>query len=152
MRLLTAGSLVRAQQGEPFFDSFDLEVVLKSIVLLSNDRKRPLLLQFCSAYKFILMKHSLFATFGSSQVIKECGLSVYSFLSGQAGGYRQVVSKLRCGEVDLLIFLRDPLKPFSDFSVDYELLSACDSCNVPIATNVLTAEILLRALDSGSYF
>ena len=149
MRLLTAGSLVRAQQGEPIFC---LEVILRSIVFLSNNRKRPLLHQFCSAYKLILSKYSLFATFGTSQVIRDCGLDVYSFLSGSSGGYRQVISKLYCGEVDLLIFFRDSLKGSSGSSLEMELLSVCDFCNVPSATNVLTAEILLRALDDGGFF
>ena len=98
------------------------------------------------------MKHNLFATFGSSQAIKKCGLDVYSFLSGPAGGYRQVISKLHCGEVDLLIFLRDHSKFYSSSSQENELMSACDFCNVPSATNILTAEILIRALDSGGFF
>ena len=125
---------------------------MKSIVLLSNDRMRPLLFQFCSAYRFILMKHSLFATFGSSQVIKKCGLDVYSFLSGPVGGYRQVISKLYCGEVDLLVFLRDHSKFYRSSSQENDVMSACDFCNVPNATNILTAEILIRALDSGGFF
>ncbi len=151
MRLLTAGSLVRAQQGEPLFVS---GVVLKSIVFLSNNRKKALLSQFCDAYRPILLKFDIFATFGTSQIIKQHGLRVYSFLSGAVGGYRQVISKIYCNEVDLLLFFRDASRFHIDSlsRLESEVLIACDFCNVPSATNVLTAEILLRALDSGAFF
>ena len=80
---------------------------MKSIVFLSNNRKKALLSQFCSAYRPILLKYNIFATFGTSQIIKNHGLDVYSFLSGSVGGYRQIISKIYCNEVDLLLFFRD---------------------------------------------
>lgn len=127
---------------------------MKSIVFLSNNRKKALLSQFCNAYKPILSKYSMFATFGTSQIIRQHGLDVYSFLSGAVGGYRQVISKIYCGEVDLLLFFRDASRFHVDSlsKLESEVLVACDFCNVPSATNVLTAEILLRALDSGAFF
>ena len=123
----------------------------KNIVFLSNSKKRTLLKEFSTAYKFILSKHSLFAPFEDSYVITSAGLTCTPLLSGSVGGYRQVISKLQCGELDLVVFFRGTYYFEKMSSVESEILLSCDCYNIPLATNVLTAEILLQALDAGMF-
>ena len=123
----------------------------KSIVFLSNNKRKALLYQFCVAYKSILSRYPLVATAGTSRVLRNAGLEVYSLLSGSVGGYHQVVSKLFSEEVKLLIFLRSVSQFESPDSVESSVFRACDLNNVPYATNILTAEILLRAMNAGEF-
>ena len=134
-------------EGATVFSCAVWSVVLKNIVFLSNNKKKSLLYEFCVAYKSILSKHSLFATFEDSVSLKNLGLSFTPLLSASVGGYRQVISKLQCGEFDLVFFFRGTYCFEKDSSIDFEILKACDYHNIPIATNLLTAEILLRSLS-----
>ena len=156
MRLLTAGSLVRAQQGEPFSlvaqKREAVFILKKNIVFLANSQKRALLKEFVCAYGFILSKHSLFAPFEDAYMINNgVGLPCASLLSASAGGYRQIISKLKCKEIDLVVFFRGTYYFEKSSSVELELLSSCDFSNIPIATNIMTAEILLHALNSNIF-
>ena len=97
---------------------------------------------FCIAYKRILSKHELFAT-GTT------GLEIHKFLAGHLGGGRQMSAQIECNEIDAVIFLRDPFKAKStelDYTRVYDL---CDLHNIPLATNVASAEILIMAIDRG---
>lgn len=123
----------------------------KNIVFLSSSKKRMLLKEFSTAYKFILLKHSLFAPFEDSYIIRDVGLSCTPLLSASVGGYRQIISKLQCGELDLVIFFRGTYYFEKVSSIESEVLLSCDCYNVPVATNVLTAEIILQALDAGIF-
>ncbi len=124
---------------------------MKNIVFLSNNKKRALLHEFCLAYKSVLSRHSLFATFEDVLSLKSLGLGFKPLLSASVGGYRQVISKLQCGEFDLVFFFRGAYCFEKDSPIDSEVLKMCDYCNIPIATNLLTAEILLRSLDLGLF-
>ena len=123
---------------------------MKNIVILSNNRKKTLLFHFCESYREILSGCRLFATCGTARVVSNAGLEVFSFLSGPVGGYHQVISKIHCEEVDMLLFFRDASKFHSVSSLECELLRFCDFFNVPTATNVSTAEILIRSLTSDN--
>ena len=75
------------------------------------------------------------------------GLPVHCYLSGKLGGVQQITSRVACDEVDLVLFFRDPLKADAASLTEQNLLRLCDMHSVPIATNIATAEVLLRGLD-----
>ena len=127
-------------------------ILKKNIVFLSNSKKRALLKEFVCTYSFILSKHKLFAPFEDAYVISdEAHLPCTSFLSSSSGGYRQIISKLNCGEVDLVIFFRGTYYFEKLSSTESEVLSSCDCNNVPVATNIMTAEIMLVSLSSNIF-
>ncbi|MDR3207871.1 MAG: methylglyoxal synthase [Oscillospiraceae bacterium] len=117
-----------------------------NIALLAHDRKKELMLQFCIAYRGILAKHTLFATGITGNLVSEaCGLPVNRFLSGAQGGEQQISARIAYDEIDLLIMFRDP----AGQEVDASLLRLCDAHNVPVATNIATAEVLVHGLARG---
>ena len=117
-----------------------------NIALIAHDKKKELMVQFCIAYKGILVKHNLIATGTTGGLIIDAtGLNVHKFLSGTQGGDQQIGARIAYNEIDLVLFFRDPLTNQS-FEPDVEpLLKLCDIHNVPIAT----AEVLVRGLDRG---
>ena len=101
-----------------------------NIAFIAHDKKKELMVQFCIAYCGILSKHKLCATAGTGKAIAEVtGLDIYRFMSGDCGGNQQVASRISYDEIDLL--------------------RLCDMHNIPVATNIATAEILVRALERG---
>lgn len=122
-----------------------------NIVITAADSKKELLARFCLAYKGVLAKHSIFCTSRTGRYIEEAtGLDVVCFLSGPQGGYQQLASKIACNEVDLVIYLFDPLSNEKDNeSSKYELNRLCDIYAIPLATNFSTAEALVLGLDRG---
>ena len=121
-----------------------------NIGLIAHDSKKELMQNFCIAYKRILSKHELFATGTTGGFIEDAtGLEIHKFLAGQLGGGRQMSAQIECNEIDAVIFLRDPFKEKKselDYTRVYDL---CDLHNIPLATNVATAEILIMAIDRG---
>ena len=83
------------------------------------------------------------------QLAQATGLPVHCYLSGKLGGIQQISSRVACDEVDLVLFFRDPLKADAASLTEQNLLRLCDMHSVPIATNIATAEVLLRGLDQG---
>lgn len=122
---------------------------MSSIVFLSNDRKKTLLVRFCDAYKSVLSQHSLFSTYTISYLIGELGISITPLLDDDITGYQQIISKIYCKEVDLVIFFKDTFASSKNSNLENELFRVCDSYNIPYATNLATAEILLGALRLG---
>lgn len=120
-----------------------------TIAIIAHDAKKELMVQFCSAYCGILSKHSLIATNTTGKLVSEAtGLPIKKYLSGQ-GGAEQILALLSCNEVDVLLFFRDPINPKSTDVHDMNLLRLCDVHNVPVATNIATAEALILALERG---
>ena len=122
-----------------------------NIAFIAHDKKKELMAQFCIAYKGILEKHTLYATDTTGKVINEnTGLNVYRFLSGMQGGDQQIGARVAYNEIDLVLFFRDHLKSEGGYEPDVaSLLRLCDMHNIPLASNLATAEILLLALDRG---
>ena len=117
-----------------------------NIGLIAHDSKKKLMQNFCIAYRGILCKHTLYATGTTGRLIEEAAnLSVYKYLAGHLGGEQQMASQIEQNQLDLLIFLRDPLNP-KRHEPDVQL---CDMHNIPLATNVATAELLIKSLDRG---
>ncbi len=120
------------------------------IALIAHDSKKELMLQFCSAYCDILSKNKLFATENTGRLVAAAtGLRVTRFLSGRQGGGQQIASRITYGEIDALLFFRDPFSLRETEVNDVEMLRLCDMHNVPFATNVASAQILIRGIERG---
>ncbi len=120
------------------------------IAIIAHDLKKELMAQFCIAYCGILSKHNLCATGITAKYISDAtGLKIEPLLSGKQGGEQQIVSRLAYNEIDLLLYFRDT-RPSSEYNdVEHELLRMCDVYNIPVATNLATAEVLVCALERG---
>ena len=123
-----------------------------TIALIAHDSKKELMVQFCTAYCRILSQHKLVATGTTGKLIAEAtGLQVQRFLAGVQGGDQQIASRIACNEIDLLIFFSDPLSPKPHEPSDHDLLRLCDVHNIPFATNIATAEALIRGVERGDF-
>ncbi len=121
-----------------------------NIGLIAHESKRKLMQNFCIAYRGSLSKHSLFATGTTGRLIEEVtNLSVHKYLAGNLGGEQQIGAQIEHNEIDLMIFLRDPQAPdLHRPDVNY-IVRLCDTHNIPLATNLATAELLIKSLDRG---
>ncbi len=121
-----------------------------NIAFIAHDMKKELMVQFCIAYKGILNKHSLFATDTTGKmIIENTGMDVYRFLPGHQGGDQQIGARVAYNEIDLVFFFRDPNTKESHEPDVMNLLRLCDMHNIPIATNIATAEVLIHGLERG---
>ena len=121
-----------------------------NIALIAHDNKKKLMENLCIAYRHILTKHSLYATGTTGRQVKEAAnLTVHKYLAGPLGGEQQLGSQVANNDIDLVIFLRDPVSPKSYEPNINSILRLCDVHNIPLASNLATAEILLLALDRG---
>lgn len=120
------------------------------IALIAHDRKKPLMIKLTTAYKGILEKHELFATGTTGGKISEAtGLKVHRFKSGPLGGDQQIGAMISEDQLDLVIFLRDPLAAQPHEPDVTALIRLSDVYEIPLATNIGTAEVLLRGLEAG---
>lgn len=121
-----------------------------NIALIAHDTKKELMVQFCIAYCGVLSKHNLCATGTTGKMVAEAtGLNVQPYLSGSQGGDQQIAARISCNEIDLLLFFRDPISVKPHEPNDMNLLRLCDVHNIPVATNIATAEALIHALERG---
>lgn len=121
-----------------------------NVALIAHDAKKELMVQFCIAYCGVLSRYNLCATGTTGKLVSEAtGLQIQRFLSGSQGGDQQLASSISCNEIDLLIFFRDPLTMKSHEPNDINILRLCDVHNIPVATNIATAEALIHALERG---
>ena len=120
------------------------------IAIIAHDLKKELMAQFCIAYCGILNKHNLCATAITAKYISEAtGLEIARLMSGEQGGEEQVASRIAYNEIDLLIYFKDTRPSAQIKPVEHEILRLCDLYNIPVATNIATAEVLVTALDRG---
>ncbi len=121
-----------------------------TIALIAHDAKKELMVQFCIAYCGILSRYNLVATGSTGKTVEEAtGLNIVKFLSGSQGGAQQIAARIGCDEIDLLLLFRDPLGAKPDEPDEQVLLRLCDVHNIPVATNIATAEMLIHSLDRG---
>ncbi len=121
-----------------------------NIALIAHDSKKELMTQFCIAYCGILSKHKICATGTTGKLVSEAtGLEIERYLSGAQGGAQQIGSRIACDEIDLLLLFRDPLNPKPGEPNEANLLRLCDVHNIPVATNIATAEALIHSLERG---
>ena len=120
------------------------------IALIAHDRKNPMMVKLATAYQAILEKHELFATGTTGQRITEAtGLPIHRFKSGPLGGDQQIGAMISEDQLDLVIFLRDPLAAQPHEPDVTALIRLSDVYEIPLATNIGTAEVLLRGLEAG---
>jgi len=121
-----------------------------NIALIAHDKKKNDLVSFVTAYKDIFAKHQLFATGTTgSRIINEIGLDVHRFQSGPLGGDQEVGAFVANNKMDIVIFFRDPLTAQPHEPDVSALIRLCDVYSVPLATNMGTAEVLIRSLERG---
>ena len=121
-----------------------------NVGLIAHDAKKKLMQNFCIAYRGILNKHTLYATGTTGRLIEEvANLNVHKYLAGALGGAQQMCAQIENNELDLIIFLREPVSPRSHEPDVNNVVRLCDTHNIPLATNLATAELLIRALDRG---
>lgn len=121
-----------------------------NIALIAHDNKKKLMQNFCVAYHVLLAKHNLYATATTGRLIEEVtNLKVQKLLAGHLGGVQQICAQIENNDIDLLIFLRDPLTAKSHEVDINKAIHLCDIHNIPFATNLASAEIMIRAIDRG---
>lgn len=121
-----------------------------NIGLIAHDAKKKLMQNFCIAYRGILCKNSLYATGTTGRLIEEVtNLNVHKYLAGNLGGTQQLGAQIEHNDMDLVIFLRDPLTEKSHEPDVNTIVRLCDVHNIPLATNLATAELLIKSLDRG---
>ena len=123
-----------------------------NIALIAHDSKKKLMENLCIAYRHILSKHQVFATGTTGRLVEEVsGLNVHKYLAGHLGGEQQLGAQVAHNDIDLVIFLRDPVAQ-KQYEPDINsVLRLCDIHNIPLASNLATAEALLLALDRGDF-
>ena len=121
-----------------------------NIAFIAHDGKKRLMENLCIAYRHILSKHELYATGTTGQIIEEAtNLPVHKYLAGHLGGEHQLGAQIVQNDIDLLIFLRDPMiQRYVERDID-SVMRLCDVHNIPLASNLATAEALLLALERG---
>ena len=121
-----------------------------NIALIADGGKKKLMQNFCIAYRGILSKHTLYATGTTGRLIEEvANLNIHKYLAGHLGGTQQMAAQIEHNQMDLVIFLRDPLTPKTHEPDVNDVVRLCDTYNIPLATNLATAELLIKALDRG---
>lgn len=121
-----------------------------TIALIAHDSKKELMVQFCTAYSHTLSQHHLIATGTTGNLVADAtGLTIQRCMPGANGGGQQIVSRIACNEVDMLLFFRDPVTPKRSEPDSANLLRICDVHNIPVATNIATAEVLIHGLEHG---
>lgn len=122
------------------------------IALIAHDAKKKLMQNFCVAYRGTLSKHELHATGTTGRLIEEVtNLTVHKYLAGHLGGTQQMGADIESDLIDLVIFLRDPIKPKSHEPDVNNIMQLCDTHNIPLATNLATAELMIKSLDHGDF-
>ena len=122
-----------------------------NIAFLAHDKKKELMVQFCTAYKSVLSKHNLFATATTGRLIADhTGLPITLLLSHKQGGHQQINARIAYNEIDLVLLFTDPnnTDPWEDNQI-IETIRHCDKHNVPIATNLGSAEMFIMGLQRG---
>ena len=123
-----------------------------NIALIAHDKKKNDMVRLAKRYKETLEKHSLYATGTTGQrIAEETGLNIHRFKSGPLGGDQQIGAFVSEGKIDLVIFIRDPLTSQPHEPDISALLRLCDVYEIPLATNIGSAEPLLGAVKVGVF-
>lgn len=122
------------------------------IALIAHDKKKPDIIQFAIAYEPVLKQHELYATGTTGKKIAEAtGLDIHRFQSGPLGGDQQIGAMIAKDEMDMVLFFRDPLTAQPHEPDITALIRLCDVYEIPLATNMASAEILMHALKRGDF-
>ena len=121
-----------------------------NIALLAHDRRKELMVQFCIAYCGILAGHSICATNTTGRLVSEAtGLPIALYMSCNQGGSQQIGLRIAYNELDMVLFFCDPMLVEEYHGSVMDIARLCDQHNVPFASNVATAEVLIHGLERG---
>ena len=121
-----------------------------NIAFIAHNSKKKLMQNFCIAYRGILCRHDLYATATTGRLVEEVtNLTIHKFLTGHLGGVQQLCSQIEQNQIDMLIFLRDAQEPSPHEPDVKNIFRLCDKHNIPLATNLATAELLIKSLERG---
>lgn len=125
---------------------------MMQIALIAHDRKKDEMVNFAIAYEHVLKPHKLYATGTTgTRIMESTSLQIHRFMSGPLGGDQQIGALVAQNEMDLIVFLRDPLMAQPHEPDIIALLRLCDVQGIPVATNVATAELLIKCLERGDF-
>ncbi|NEZ43929.1 methylglyoxal synthase [Paenibacillus alvei] len=123
-----------------------------NIAFIAHDRKKDEIVNFVIAYEKVFQGHRLYSTGTTGlRIMEQTDLDIYRFQSGPLGGDQQIGALVAQNEMDFIIFLRDPLMAQPHEPDIIALLRLCDVQGIPVATNIATAEILVKALERGDF-
>lgn len=123
-----------------------------NIALLAHDRRKELMVQFCVNHCGVLAKHTLCATAATGKLVSDAtGLQIQRFMSGRDGGDEQIAARIANKEVDLLFYFRDCSANAENYANGNMLLRLCNVYNIPYATNLVMAELVVKALERGEF-
>ena len=123
------------------------------VALIAHDKKKPDIIDLAKKYRDVLAKHTLYATGTTGTLIMgETALPINRMKTGPMGGYQQIGSMVADNQLDLVIFLRDPLTAQPHEPDVSALLRLCDVFSIPLATNKTSAEIMLKALETNQIY
>lgn len=123
------------------------------VALIAHDKKKPEIIELALKYKHVLKDHTLYATGTTGTLVMgETQLPIIRMKSGPLGGDQQIGSMVADHQLDLVIFLRDPLTAQPHEPDVSALLRLCDVFSIPLATNKTSAEIMLKALENKQIF
>lgn len=123
-----------------------------NIAFIAHDRKKDEIVNFVTAYEKVFVDHQLYSTGTTGlRIMEQTNLNIHRFQSGPLGGDQQIGALVAENEMDLIIFLRDPLMAQPHEPDIIALLRLCDVQGIPVATNIATAEILVKALERGDF-
>jgi methylglyoxal synthase len=129
-----------------------MEVLHLNIALIAHDQKKDEMVNFTIAYKHVFSEYNLYATGTTgTRIMEETGLNVHRMMSGPLGGDQQIGAMVATGKLDLILFFRDPLTAQPHEPDVSALLRLCDVYGIPLATNIATAELLISAVERGSF-
>ena len=121
-----------------------------NIAIIADNNKKEMMAQFCIAYCGILGRHNLCATHITAKYISDAtGLKIESMLPGTSGGVDQIAARVSYNEIDLVLYFRSTDPEQQPLEAEMNLLRLCDVYNIPLATNIATAESLVTALGNG---
>ncbi|RUS48203.1 methylglyoxal synthase [Cohnella sp. AR92] len=122
------------------------------IALIAHDRKKDEMVNFAIAYEHVFKPHQLYATGTTgTRIMENTELNIHRFMSGPLGGDQQIGALVATNEMDLIVFLRDPLMAQPHEPDINALLRLCDVQGIPVATNIATAELLVKSLERGDF-
>jgi len=122
-----------------------------NIGFIAAGSRKDLIENFCMAYKYILAKHELYATEMTGRRIEQAtNLKVHKFLSGSVGGEKQFIDMIQRNYMDMVIYFYNPMMSSPSEPDVIEITRECDRYNIPIATNIATAEAMVLGMERGS--
>ncbi len=125
---------------------------MKSLALIAHDGKKAALLAWAIQHKDFLLTRNLVATGTTGALLeREIGLTVQKMLSGPLGGDLQIGALVCTGQIEAVIFLRDPLTPHPHEPDISALTKVCDTYDVPLATNIASADLLILGLEQAKH-